>query len=134
MKKSTEFEFPNMKLTTYSRLTQDQARKHDSHFLPYNNWRYMGYNNFQLLNLGKITRNYYTPVIYYQVIGNYLIKPESERYIIMKIIMMLFSIPIYTFFKTCVLFNDILFIIRHYFSYIFSIFVMQWNLPKADIL
>ena len=37
--------------------------------------------------------------------------------------MMLFSIPIYTFFETCVLLNDISFIIRHYFSYIFSIFV-----------
>ena len=38
--------------------------------------------------------------------------------------MMLFSIPIYTFFETRVLFNDISFIIRHYFSYIFSIFVV----------
>ena len=38
--------------------------------------------------------------------------------------MMLFSIPIYTFFKTFVLLNDISFIIRHYFSYIFSIFVV----------
>ena len=28
------------------------------------------------------------------------------------------------FFKTCVLFNDIFFIIRYYFSYIFSIFVV----------
>ena len=37
---------------------------------------------------------------------------------------MLFSIPIYTFFETRVLFNDISFIIRHYFSYIFSIFVV----------
>ena len=45
-------------------------------------------------------------------------------YIVMKFIMMLFSIPIYTFFETCVLFNDIFFIIRHYFSYIFSIFVV----------
>ena len=38
--------------------------------------------------------------------------------------MMLFSIPIYTFFETRVLFNDISFIIRHYFSYIFSVFVV----------
>ena len=37
---------------------------------------------------------------------------------------MLFSNPIYTFFETRVLFNDISFIIRHYFSYIFSIFVV----------
>ena len=42
----------------------------------------------------------------------------------MKFIMMLFSIPIYTFFKTCVIFNDIFFIIRLYVSYIFSIFVV----------
>ena len=38
--------------------------------------------------------------------------------------MMLFSIPIYTLFETCVLFDDIFFIIRHYFSNIFSIFVV----------
>ena len=31
MKKSTEFEFPNMKLATYLRLMQDQARKHESY-------------------------------------------------------------------------------------------------------
>ena len=30
MKKSIEFD-KNMKLTTYSRLTRDQERKHDSH-------------------------------------------------------------------------------------------------------
>ena len=45
-------------------------------------------------------------------------------YTVMKFIMMFFSIPIYTFFETRVLFNDISFIIRHYFSYIFSIFVV----------
>ena len=38
--------------------------------------------------------------------------------------MMLFSIPIYTFFETRVLFSDMSFIIRHYFSYIFSILVV----------
>ena len=38
--------------------------------------------------------------------------------------MMLFSIPIYTLFETSALFNDISFIIRHYFSYTFSIFVV----------
>ena len=37
---------------------------------------------------------------------------------------MLFRIPIYTFFKVCVLFNDIFFIIRYYVSYVFSIFVV----------
>ena len=37
--------------------------------------------------------------------------------------MMLFIIPIYKFFKTCVLFNDIFFIIE-YVPYIFSIFVV----------
>ena len=47
----------------------------------------------------------------------------SFYYTIMKFTMMLFSIPIYTFFKTCVLFNAIFFIIRH-FLYIFSIFVV----------
>ena len=42
----------------------------------------------------------------------------------MKFIMMLFSIPIYTCFETRGLFNDISFMIRHYFSYIFSIFAV----------
>ena len=45
-------------------------------------------------------------------------------YTVMKFIMILFSIAIYTFFETCVLLNDICFIIRHYFKYIFSIFVL----------
>ena len=45
-------------------------------------------------------------------------------YTVMKFIMMLFSITIYTFFETRLLFNDIYFIIRHNFSYIFSIFVV----------
>ena len=37
---------------------------------------------------------------------------------------MLFSVPTYTFFETCVLFKDIFIKIRHYFSYILSIFVV----------
>ena len=37
--------------------------------------------------------------------------------------MMLFNIPIYTFFERSVVFNDISFLIRHYFSYVFSIFL-----------
>ena len=45
-------------------------------------------------------------------------------YTVMTFIM-LFSIPIYTFFETCLLFNDIFFIIRHYFSYIFRIFLVN---------
>ena len=45
-------------------------------------------------------------------------------YTIRKFIMMLFSIPIYTFFERRVLFNAISFMIRHYFSYISSIFVV----------
>ena len=45
-------------------------------------------------------------------------------YTVMKFIMMFFSTPIYTFCETRVLFNDISFIIRHYFSYIFSIFIV----------
>ena len=42
-------------------------------------------NNFQLFHLGKITRNYYTPVTYN--IGNYIIKPPSERCIVIIIIL-----------------------------------------------
>ena len=41
-----------------------------------------GCNNFQLFNLQKMTRNYYTPVTY---VGNYLIKRHSKRHIIIKI-------------------------------------------------
>ena len=41
---------------------------------------------------------------------------------IMKVI--LFSVSNYTFFETCVLFKDIFIIIRQYFSYIFSIFLV----------
>ena len=39
MKKPIEFRIflANMKLTPYSRLTRDQARKHDSHLRRYNN-------------------------------------------------------------------------------------------------
>ena len=46
-------------------------------------------------------------------------------YIAMKFIMMIFNIPIYTIFESRVLFDDISFIIRHYFSYIFSIIVVH---------
>ena len=47
-------------------------------------------------------------------------------YTIMKFIMKLmwFSVPIYMFFETCVLFKDIFIIIRRYFLCIFSIFVV----------
>ena len=47
-----------------------------------------GLNNFQSFHLGKITRNCYTPVISYDDInvGNYLIKRQSERHIIIAII------------------------------------------------
>ena len=44
-------------------------------------------------------------------------------YTAMKCIMMLFRIPIYTFFVTDVLFNDISSKSRNYFSCFFSIFV-----------
>ena len=38
MKKSTEFElnFPSIKLTAYSRLIRDQAKKYDSHLWRHN--------------------------------------------------------------------------------------------------
>ena len=45
-----------------------------------------GCNNFQLFHLGKITRNYYTPNMLSFNISNYLIKRQSERYIIIEII------------------------------------------------
>ena len=44
----------NMKSTTYSRVTRDQARKQDSHLWRYNN-DVTEHNNFQLFHLGKIT-------------------------------------------------------------------------------
>ena len=46
-----------------------------------------GSNNFQLFNLGKITRNYYTPVTCDHVISVIeLIERQSERHIIMAVI------------------------------------------------
>ena len=70
-----------MKLTTYSKLTRDQVKKHDSHL-----WRYTngvtGVQHFQLFHQGKITRNYTSATCYHVCnIGNYLIKRQSERYI-----------------------------------------------------
>ena len=53
-KNQQNLNFPNVKLTTYSRLTKDQAKKHE---------------NFQLFHLGKINRNYYTPAIWFHVIS-----------------------------------------------------------------
>ena len=75
-----------MKLTSNSRLTRDKARKHDLYIHDVTIMTSQGCNNFQLFCLGNVTRNYYTPVICYHVIGNYLIKRQSERYIIMECI------------------------------------------------
>ena len=71
---------PNIELTTYSRMTRDQARKHDSYLWRYNDWC-----------LKKVTRNYYTPDTWSCNIGNYLIKPQSERHIIIPV--MFFNNP-----------------------------------------
>ena len=50
-------------------------------------------NNFQFIHLGKITRNYYTPVTCYRVISViYLIRSQSERYIITIIMSMIMMI------------------------------------------
>ena len=45
-------------------------------------------------------------------------------YTVMKFIMSYLVFQFICFFERCVLFNNIFFIIRHYFSYIFSIFVV----------
>ena len=45
-------------------------------------------------------------------------------YTVMKFIISYLVFQFICFFERCVLFNDIFFIIRHYFSYIFSIYVV----------
>ena len=68
-----------MKLATFSRLTQDQ-QENMIHIYGVTLMASQGCNNFQLIHLGKITRNYYAPVTCY-----HLIKRQSERYIKQKI-------------------------------------------------
>ena len=81
-----EFEFSRVKISrTYSRLTRDQARKM-IHTYGVTVMTSQGCNNCQLFHLGKITRNYYTPDMLSCNIGNYLIKRQSERNIIIIII------------------------------------------------
>ena len=79
--------------------------------------------NFSLKHLRVVNANALTLIsIHYfkSILTSFL--SFCFYYTVMKF--MLFSIPIYTFFETRVLFNDISFIIRHYFSYIFSVFVV----------
>ena len=54
-----------------------------------------GCNDFQLFNLGKTTRNYYTPVTcdHARNIGKYLIQRQTERHI-MKQIIIFHSFPL----------------------------------------
>ena len=77
-----------MKLTTYLRLIRDQARKNESRLFA----RSQGCNNLQLFHLGILTRNYYTPDMLSCNIGNYLIKRQSERYIIIANIFLVSSL------------------------------------------
>ena len=57
-----------MKLTTYSRLTRIK-QENMIYIYDFTIIDVTGCNNFQLFNLGEISRNYYTPVAYYQVIS-----------------------------------------------------------------
>ena len=77
------------------------------------------FSNFSVKHLKVIKANALT-LISIHYLKSFLTSFLSSYfyYTVMKFIMMLLSIPIYTFFETRVLFNDISFIIRHYFSYI----------------
>ena len=57
----------------------------------------------------------------FSVTVSYLLQPTHMKFI-MKVT--LFRVPVYPFFETRVLFKGIFIIIRHNFSYIFSIFVV----------
>ena len=65
-----------MKLTTYSRLTRDQARKHDSHLLHYNN-DVTGVQQFPVISPRELLHGC---DILSCNISNYPIKRQSERY------------------------------------------------------
>ena len=83
------------------------------------------FSNFSIKHLKVIKANALT-LISIHYFKSFLISFLSFcfYYTVMKFIMMLFNIPIYTFFEKCVLLNDISFIIRHYFLYIFSVFIV----------
>ena len=58
-----------MKLTAYSRLMRDQASKH-THIYDVTMIELTEVtSSLQIFNLGKTTRNYYTPVTYDHVIS-----------------------------------------------------------------
>ena len=80
--------------------------------------------NFSVKHLKVIKANAF-PLMSIHNFQSFLTSFLSFRFYqtVIKFIMF-FSIPIYTSFETRVLFNDISFIIRRYFSYIFSIFVV----------
>ena len=87
-------------------------------------WRMeIGYfSNFSVKHLKVIKANALTLIsIHYFKSFLTLFLSFCFYYTVMKFIMF-FSI--YQYFETRVLFNDVSFIIRHYFSYIFSIFVV----------
>ena len=90
-------------------------------------WRMeIGYfSNFSIKHLKVIKANALTLItIHYFKLFLTSFLSFCFYYTVIKFIMMLFSIPIYRFFETRVLFNDISFIIRHYFLYVFGIFVV----------
>ena len=71
-----------MKLAAFSRLTRDQARKHDLHLWRYSDWRHRGAIISSYLR--KITRNFYTSVTCDHLMS--VIKPQCQRYIIAKVV------------------------------------------------
>ena len=84
------------------------------------------FSNFSIKHLKVIKANALT-LISIHYFKSILISVLSFYfyYTIMKFTMILFSIPIYKLFKTCVLWNDIFLIIRNYVSYISSLFVVH---------
>ena len=85
------------------------------------------FSNFSVKYLQVIKVNTLTPftIHYFKLLLTSFLS-FCFCYTILKFIMkvMFFSVLIYTFFEACVLFKDIFIIIRRYFSYIFSIFVV----------
>ena len=82
LKNQNNSNFPNMKLSTYSRLTRDQARKYDSHLWRYNNSRHRGETIFSISPTENHQKLLHACDMLSCNISNNLIKSQSKWYII----------------------------------------------------
>ena len=81
MKKSVEFELSCHEIYSSFEIDTRLSKETWFIFMMLQRLRSQECNNFQLFNVAKITRNYDTPVTC-DNIGNYVIKRQSQRHII----------------------------------------------------